>query len=71
MLSDLDEWKINILATDINPAFLQKASEGVYSEWSFRGTPLWFKEKYFKRRNDGRFEILPHIRKMVRFFYLN
>lgn len=60
-----------ILATDINPAFLQKAAEGLYSEWSFRGTPAWIKERYFKRRKNGQFEILPHIRKRVTFSYLN
>jgi chemotaxis protein methyltransferase CheR len=60
-----------ILATDINPTFLEKAAEGLYSEWSFRGTPAWIKERYFKRRKNGRFEILPHIRKRVTFSYLN
>jgi len=60
-----------ILATDINPIFLEKAARGLYSEWSFRGTPAWIKERYFKRRKNGQFEILPHIRKRVTFSYLN
>ena len=60
-----------ILATDINPVFLEKAARGLYSEWSFRGTPAWIKERYFKRRKNGQFEILPHIRKRVTFSYLN
>ncbi len=60
-----------ILATDINPAFLEKASKGLYGEWSFRGTPLGIKERYFKPRKNGQFEILPHIRKRVTFSYLN
>ena len=30
---------ITILATDINPRFVRKAADGVYGEWSFRGTP--------------------------------
>lgn len=65
------EWNATILATDINPVFLQKAAEGLYSEWSFRETPTWIKERYFKRRKKGHFEILPHIRKRVTFSYLN
>lgn len=65
------EWNATILATDINPVFLQKATEGLYSEWSFRETPIWIKERYFKRRKKGQFEILPHIRKRVTFSYLN
>ncbi|MBA4142979.1 MAG: chemotaxis protein CheR [Nitrosospira sp.] len=65
------EWNATILATDINPKFLEKAAEGLYSEWSFRDTPAWVKERYFKRRKNGQFEILPHIRKRVTFSYLN
>jgi chemotaxis protein methyltransferase CheR len=65
------EWNVTILATDINPVFLQKAAEGLYNEWSFRGTPPWIKERYFRRRKNGQFEILPHIRKRVTFSYLN
>lgn len=65
------EWNATILATDINPLFLQKAAEGVYSEWSFRETPDWVRERYFKRTKNGQFEIAPHIRKRVTFSYLN
>ncbi len=71
VISDLKDWNITILATDINPTFLRKASEGVYSEWSFRDTPPWIKERYFKKREDGRFEILPHFKEMVTFSCLN
>jgi chemotaxis protein methyltransferase CheR len=65
------EWNTAILATDINPAFLQKAADGVYNEWSFRAAPVWMKERYFKKKKNGQFEILPHIRKRVTFSYLN
>jgi len=71
MIPDLKDWNITILATDINPRFLQKASAGVYSEWSFRDTPLLIKERYFKRTKEGSFEILPSIRELVSFSYLN
>jgi chemotaxis protein methyltransferase CheR len=71
MISDIRNWNISILATDINPQFLQKASEGIYREWSFRGTPYWLKENYFTPTRDGNYEILPGIRKMVNFQYLN
>jgi chemotaxis protein methyltransferase CheR len=71
MIPDLLDWNITILATDINSRFLQKATQGVYGEWSFRDTPVWVKERYFKRTKESRFEILPHIKKMVTFSYLN
>jgi chemotaxis protein methyltransferase CheR len=71
MIPDLQDWNITILATDINSRFLQKASQGVYGEWSFRDTPVYVKERYFKRTKESRFEILPHIKKTVTFSYLN
>lgn len=71
MIPDLRDWNITILATDINPRFIQKASEGVYGEWSFRDVPPWIKEKYFKRKKQGYFEIFPYLKKMVMFSYLN
>jgi chemotaxis protein methyltransferase CheR len=71
LIPDLPDWNVTILATDINPSFLQKAARGVYSEWSFRDTPLWVKERHFKRHKEGRCEILPEIRQMVTFSYLN
>jgi len=66
-----EEWNAAILATDINPVFLDRAVEGLYREWAFRGTPDWIKERYFKRKKNGLFEIVPHIRKRVTFSNLN
>lgn len=39
LIPDPEAWHVTLLATDINPRFLRKAAEGVYSEWSFRETP--------------------------------
>ncbi len=71
LIPDLREWNITILATDFNPKFLRKAVEGAYGEWSFRDAPGWVRERYFTKGADGRLEILPRIRKMVTFSYLN
>ncbi|MDO8787421.1 MAG: CheR family methyltransferase [Sulfuritalea sp.] len=71
LIPDLEKWNVTILATDINPQFLRKAAHGVYGAWSFRDTPGWLRERYFTRRQDGRFEIQPRIQRMVTFSYLN
>ncbi|MEP0823480.1 MAG: tetratricopeptide repeat protein [Ignavibacterium sp.] len=71
LLPDFNEWNITLLATDINPRFLQKASEAIYSEWSFRETPAWVKERYFLQRPNGRYALLPVIRDAVTFAPLN
>ena len=65
------QWHVTILATDINPRFLKKAAEGVYGEWSFRNPPAWLKGSYFKPAGAHRYEILPRIKEMVTFAYLN
>jgi len=71
LIPDLKDWNITILATDINTAALRKADEGIYSDWSFRDTPPFFKDKYFERVNGNRYLLLSDIRKMVTFSYLN
>lgn len=60
-----------ILATDINPAFLRKAAQGIYGEWSFRATPAWLRERYFDPAKNSRFEIKQPLRHRVTFSYLN
>ncbi len=71
LIPDLERWNITILATDINPRVLQKALRGIYADWSFRDTPPWVREGYFKKTEDGRLQILPSIQKMVSFSHLN
>jgi len=71
LIPDPQTWHIKLLATDINPQLLRRARLGVYDEWSFRGTPLHLKDKYFHRRDDGQYELIPEIRKLVTFAYLN
>ena len=37
-LPDLKDWRITLLATDINPHILRQAAAGVYGNWSFRNS---------------------------------
>lgn len=71
LLPDIKDWHISILATDINSRFLRKATEGAYGQWSFRGTAKSFRDRWFKRRSDGLYQIAPEIRSMVTFAPLN
>ncbi len=71
LIPDIANWNITIIATDINPRSLRKASQGIYGEWSFRDAPPWLKQRYFRQNKQGLFELLPHIKKMVTFSYLN
>lgn len=71
LLPHRDHWRIDILGTDINRQFLQKAREGVYGEWSFRDAPPWLRETYFEPVDARRVRIIPRIRRMVHFAPLN
>lgn len=70
-IPDINNWKIKILATDLNPWALDKAITGVYTKWSFRNCPTWFQSSYFQNLGNEKYEILPRIRKMVSFTNLN
>jgi chemotaxis protein methyltransferase CheR len=71
LIPDLKDWKVTILATDINAGALRKAEEGTYSDWSFRDNPPGFKERYFEKADGNHHRPLPGIREMVTFSYLN
>jgi len=71
LIPDIEQWRISLLATDINTRFLEKAAQGIYREWSFRGDYQWLKDQYFTRTLDGCYRIAEKIRNMVTFNYLN
>ena len=64
-------WKIQILATDISENVLSKAREGIYTEESLTKLPESYKKKYFEKTNDGKFQVLSEIKKMVDFKVFN
>jgi chemotaxis protein methyltransferase CheR len=63
-------WNASILATDINPAFLARAREALYGNWSFRETPDLLRDRYWSPE-QGRWRLDPQIRRMVSFANLN
>jgi len=71
LIPDLENWDVSILATDINPAGFKTARDGVYTQWSFRGTPAWVTSGYFTKTGGGRYRLSSKIQKMVEFRYLN
>jgi chemotaxis protein methyltransferase CheR len=65
-----DRWRVEILATDLSRAFLQRAEAGLYREWSFRGTDQQFKDANFTREGID-YRIRAELRDMVRFRRIN
>lgn len=70
LLPDIESWRISILGTDLNRAFLARAETAVYGEWSFRETDETFKAKHFTREGK-RYRLRPELRRLVRFAPLN
>ncbi|WP_440950760.1 CheR family methyltransferase [Methanosphaerula subterraneus] len=71
LIPDIEDWRVTIHATDINPDALKKAGQGIYTEWSFRETEPWLKREYFTEVGRGRYEVVPAIRRMVTFSRYN
>lgn len=61
---------VTIKATDISPKALEKAKKGEYSEWSFRETSSFVRQKYFQKRAKL-WQISDTIKEKVEFSILN
>lgn len=57
-------------AGDLYQGALDKAQDGIYSEFSFRGVDPTLRQRYFRSCPRG-FELAPHIREQVNFYQLN
>ena len=67
IIPDISQWNINVIGTDINQDFLNKARIGIYQDWSFRLTQPSFKKYYFTSSKEG-WKINPNIRNLVTFY---
>jgi chemotaxis protein methyltransferase CheR len=64
-------WHIEVIATDISNAVLEKARQGLYTQFEVqRGLPIQLLIKYFGR-NGEMWQIAPEIRAMVKYRQLN
>ncbi len=63
--------QFEIVGTDISPAVVAKAQQGVYQEYAVRNLPQNYLRKYFTRDTRGGYVLVPEIRSMVTFSRLN
>lgn len=66
----IDNWNILILGTDINDESIEKAKQGIYTQWSLRNINPEIQAKYFKRKKD-KWEFDKELRKFVTFKHHN
>lgn len=67
LIDDIDDWDVQILATDLSKAALASASKGVYSDFEMsRGIDPRRRDKFF-RKVEGGWKICDEVRSMVSF----
>ncbi len=67
----LKGWKISIIGTDLSRAMIEKAKNGVYSQFEVqRGLPIDMLLKHFEQEGSE-WRIKEHIRNMVEFYPMN
>ena len=68
---DIAGWHIEVLATDLSADVLEKARQGIYSQFEVqRGLPIQLLVKHFSRSGEF-WQIAPELRAMVRYRQLN
>lgn len=70
MLDDVDEWNVEIVASDLDENVLEKAMEASYDNRSIKDVPDAYYRKYFDMLR-GRHVPVQSIRDMVTFEHLN
>jgi chemotaxis protein methyltransferase CheR len=67
----LKDWKIEILATDLNDRSIEAAKTGIYGDYALRFTTDSFKRKYFSPVDQRRLQVRPEVKNLVAFSRLN
>lgn len=65
LISDLDNWNILVMGTDINYKSIEKAKQGIYNPWSFRLVDPHLQIDYFQEQQNE-WQIDDRIRQMVK-----
>lgn len=68
----LPGWSYEILGTDIAPKVIEKAKQGIYTQFEVqRGLPIQTLVKYFTQQEGNHWQLKEEVRRMVRFEIYN
>ncbi|WP_085552600.1 CheR family methyltransferase [Azospirillum agricola] len=69
----VDEFEIELYASDIDSSVLARAQEGIYEERSLQGLPAHLRSKYFRRIGSApdRWQIIEELRESIDFSHVN
>jgi chemotaxis protein methyltransferase CheR len=65
------DWDVELIASDIDTAILDRARRGRYSQRSVNNLPAKLLEKYFSHRPDGDYQLCDELRESVEFTRVN
>jgi chemotaxis protein methyltransferase CheR len=68
---DVDDFDIEIVASDIDTSVIQKARLGIYDERALQHVSAETIKKYMTRMNDGRHQVVSAIRDSIKFSQVN
>jgi chemotaxis protein methyltransferase CheR len=70
LMPEMNNWKIDVIGSDINPDFIARARQARYREWSLRGSSEQFKSQYFNKVDD-QWQLIDRVRDRARFLVLD
>jgi chemotaxis protein methyltransferase CheR len=70
-IRELQNWNVEIFASDISQKMIHRARRGIYGENSFRSARNLARNIYFNKTEDNRYRIHDEIKQMVTFMKLN
>lgn len=68
---DIINWDVRILATDISYPALTQSQSGIYQKEKIEPIQPMYRTKYFKKRDDDKYQIDENLQKMILFKRLN
>jgi chemotaxis protein methyltransferase CheR len=71
LAAEINSWNLEIVASDISDAILEKARIGAYNNYSLRNTDETIKKKYFDKITVDSYRIKDQHRKIIRFSNIN
>lgn len=70
LIPHVNSWQLAIFGIDIDETALQRAKQGIYTPWSFRGVDEAIKQRYFHSIGN-QYYLAPEIKQMVKFKTVN
>jgi chemotaxis protein methyltransferase CheR len=67
----LKDWKVEIVATDLNDRSVETAKAGIYGDYALRFTTDQFKRKYFQPADGKKLQVREEVKQLITFSRLN